>query len=91
MPLMQAQEDLDHQLRVEQMQTNIFKMNADGKWETRKFVIQVVVGFAATLGAGAAIGNYFSKNASPVQAQPPQVIYLVPGQAPPAAASPHAP
>ena len=75
---------------------NIDKMRADMRWESRRFAVQLVIGLAAAVGAGAALGNYFTKNAPsalvPVQVQaPPPIIYVIPGQAPPAAASPHAP
>ena len=93
MALTADQELLEHQLRVEQMKStidvgrvNIDKMRADLRWENRKFFVQAVVGIAAAVGAGAALGNYLAHNApnppAPV-APPPQIIYLVPGQAPP--------
>lgn len=59
---------------------NIEKMRSDMRWENRKFVVQAIVALAAAAGAGAAVGNY-AANRTPT---PPQVIYIVPGQAPPA-------
>jgi len=46
------------------MAVNIAKMQADMRWETRKFVLQVVVAGAALLGAGAALGALFVKLAA---------------------------
>jgi hypothetical protein len=67
MALTQAQEDLEPQLRVDQMTVNIEKMRADMAatqkqldWETRKFMVQVAVGIAAAFAAGAAVATYLS-------------------------------
>ena len=88
MPLTADQEQLEHELRVDQMKTtidsgriNIDKMRSDMRWETRKFIVSLLVGTAAVLGAGVALGNYFGSR-SPVQPSQPTVIYVVPGQAP---------
>jgi hypothetical protein len=42
------------------MTINIEKMRADMKWETRKFVVQIVIAFAAVLAAGVAIGRFLA-------------------------------
>ena len=76
---------MEHDLRVEQMQTNIQKMQSDSRWETRKFVIQIVVGFAATLGAGAALGNLLTSKASASQPRRSSISSRSSGQAPPPA------
>ncbi len=55
------------------MTINIEKMRSDmaeaQKWETRKFLVSALVASAALLGAGAALGNYFT-NRSQQPAQP---------------------
>lgn len=43
------------------MALNIEKMRADMAWETRKFVVSIVLSAAALVGAGVAIGNYVSR------------------------------
>lgn len=90
MALSADQELLEHELRVQQMQTaidqnrlNMKKLESDLRYEGRKFFVQAIIGVAAALGAGAALGNYFARTASPLPAPPPQIIYIVPGQAPP--------
>ena len=89
MPLTADQEQLEHELRVEQMKTtidsgriNIDKMRSDMRWETRKFVVSLAVGFAASVGAGVALANYVNSRTPPASPPQPTVIYLVPGQAP---------
>ena len=93
MPLSADQELREHELRMDQMALNIEKMRADmaaaqqvredtRKWEDRKFYVSLAVGFAASLGAGVALANYVNGHASVAPPAPPQVIYLVPGQAP---------
>ncbi len=87
MPLTQDQEEREYELRIQQMQTNIEKMRADLQatqkqldWETRKFVVQLVVGVAASVGAGVALANYVNSRppAPPPPAPPPQIIYIQP-------------
>ncbi len=65
------------------MAVNIEKMRADMltsqkllAWETRKFVISIVVGAAALLGAGVALGNYFTNLHNPPAASGPQTPKL---------------
>ena len=89
MALTQAQEEAKHQPRIAMMQSsidnnrlNMKKLESDLRWESRKFTVSLFVGAAALLGAGAAIGNNFT-NRTPIPAPAPQIIYLVPGQAPP--------
>ncbi len=94
MKLTDDQELLEHELRVKMMQTNIDqgrlnmdKLRSDLKWENRKFLVQFLLAIAASVGAGVALANYVNSRpplpAPP--APPPQIIYLVPGQAPPPA------
>jgi hypothetical protein len=66
MLLTSDQEELEHTLRVEQMQTNIEKMRADIRMEERKLtrqtygiVIQVVGLVIAAFAAGAAWMRFF--------------------------------
>ncbi len=47
------------------------------RWETRRFVVSILLASAALLGAGAAIGNYFTR--SNPTAAPAQFIQLPPG------------
>jgi flagellar biosynthesis/type III secretory pathway M-ring protein FliF/YscJ len=72
------QEEQD--LRCDQMAVNIEKMRFDieekrrdavqqQRWETRRFLVAIVLAAAALVGAGIAIGNYFAR---PVQL-PPQI------------------
>ena len=89
MPLTEAQEYREHELRVDQMSVNIEKMRSDmeamQKWETRKFLLQFVVAIVASVGAGVALANWVnSRNPLPQPPQPPQIIYLQP-ISPPAA------
>ncbi len=91
MPLMDDQELLEHELRVRTMQTNIDqgrlnmdKLRSDLRYESREFFVQVLVGAAVCVGAGVTLANYVNSR-PPLPAPPPQVIYLVPGQARPPA------
>jgi hypothetical protein len=71
------------------MIVNIEKMRADMAteqrkldWETRKFVVSIVLAAAALVGAGAALGNYVAKNQPPpalFAQQPPAQIIFQPG------------
>jgi hypothetical protein len=80
-PLTQGQENLERELRVDQMAVNIEKMRADMAmqqkqlaWQTRKFVVSFVVAIAASVGAGVALTNWVNSRAAPppaVQAAPP--------------------
>ncbi len=44
---------------------DIERMRAEMRWETQKFIIQTVVAVAALLGAGVALGNYFTRASAP--------------------------
>jgi hypothetical protein len=55
------------------METNIRKLESDLRYESRKFTVQIVVGAAALLGAGAAVGNYIGHHDA---TSPPQVIVV---------------
>jgi hypothetical protein len=70
-------EDEERALRMEQMTVNIEKMRSDMKWEARKFAVSAVLATAAAVGAGIAIGSYFTKQPAP------PVIIQVPASAPP--------
>jgi hypothetical protein len=74
MPLTQAQEEHDYELRIEQVQTNIDKLRNDIRYESRKFAVQLVVGAAVCVGAGVALANYVNYHQPPAQA--PQIIIL---------------
>ncbi len=55
MPLSPEQEQREHELRVEQMETYIEKMRREIKEENRKFVLQLMATLAVTIGATAAV------------------------------------
>jgi len=89
MPLTQAQEDLEHDLRVEQMATNIEKMRADlkreaarydrdGAWENWKFAVSCALAAAALVGAGVGLGNLIWAHPTPPA---PIIIQQVPAPA----------
>ena len=70
MPLTEDEERAEHLLRLDQMAINIEKMRFDmradelrrealQKWETRKFLVQMLLAFAATLAAGVALGRFW--------------------------------
>jgi len=54
MPSTQDQEEREHQLRVDQMAINIEKMRAEMRYETRKFVVQLIAGLGTAFAGGAA-------------------------------------
>ena len=90
MPLTQDQDDHEYELRIEQMNANIAQMRAneaklrsDVRFENRKFLVQLLVGSAALLGAGAALGSYFAPRSGPGQT----IIVNVPPYVPAAASS----
>jgi hypothetical protein len=88
MPLTQAQEERDYELRIEQMQTNIDKLRNDVRYESRKFAVQLIVGAAACVGAGVALANYVNSHQPPSQTpQAPQII-VIPYPAPAAPTRP---
>ena len=45
---------------IAQMRANEDKLRSDMRYESRKFLVQALVGAAALLGAGAALGSYFA-------------------------------
>lgn len=47
------------------MTVNIEKMRSDMKWEARKFLLSAVLATAAAVGAGIAIGSYFTSHSQP--------------------------
>ena len=66
------------------MTINIEKMRSDmaetQKWETRKFLVSLLLASAALLGAGAAIGNYLARHEAPPQPMfPPRHGHYNPG------------
>jgi hypothetical protein len=54
-PLSPEQEQREHELRVEQMETYIEKLRRELKDENRKFVLQLLATLAVTIGATAAV------------------------------------
>lgn len=42
------------------METNIEKLRADMRWEARKYAVSMALAAAALVGAGIAIGNFFT-------------------------------
>jgi len=55
MPLSPEQEQREHELRVDQMETYIEKPRREIKDENRKFVLQLMATLAVTIGATAAV------------------------------------
>ena len=54
------------------MTVNIEKMRKEMRYESRKFAVQLVVGFAAAVGAGVALANWVSShNPAPTPVAPP--------------------
>ncbi len=69
MALSPDQEQLEHELRVEQMQTNIEKMRADLRMESRKFVVQFVATIAVSVAAGVGLATYVEHHNTPTSIQ----------------------
>ncbi len=63
------------------MAVNIEKMRADMRWETKKFVVSAVIGAAALVGAGIAMGNYFTRQGPQVIFQPGAIVVQQPNAA----------
>jgi hypothetical protein len=61
MPLTEEEERAEHERRMDQMAVNIEKMRSDMRWESRKFAASAVIAAATLVGAGIAIGNYYSR------------------------------
>ena len=58
--------DLEEQdLRIDQMTINITKMQADMRWETRKFVLQALIATATVFAAGGVVGGLIVRLLSP--------------------------
>ncbi len=55
------------------MAVNIEKLRSDIKYESRKFAVQLVLGFAAALGAGIALANYVNSRPA-AHAAPPATV-----------------
>ena len=49
---------------IAQMRATEAKLRSDMRYESRKFLVQLVVGAGALLGAGAALGSYFAPRTS---------------------------
>jgi len=58
MALSAEQELAEHELRIEQMQTNVEKMRADMRMEFVKIGISLFVALAVAAASGAAVMNY---------------------------------
>ena len=57
------------------MAVNVEKMRKGMRYETRKFVLQIIAAIAVSVGAGVALTNWVNGRAAPpsaVQAAPPQ-------------------
>lgn len=69
----------ERQLRMDQMTINIEKMRFDmaqlQKWETRKFVVSLLLATAASVGAGVGIGNLIWAH-NPPPAPAPIIIQM---------------
>lgn len=50
--------DLENQLRVELMTTQVERLRQELRMEQRKFVVQALIAAAALLAAGIAIGRF---------------------------------
>jgi hypothetical protein len=66
MPLTEDEERAEHLSRMELMTTqieqariNVDKMRLEMKMENRKFLVSALLAFAATLGAGVALGRFW--------------------------------
>lgn len=49
----------ERQLRIELMQTQIERLRQEIKMENRKFLVQLLIGTAAAIGVGIAIGRFW--------------------------------
>ncbi len=61
MPLTEDYERAENQTRMDEMALNIDKMRAEMRWEARRFAVSAVLAVAASVGAGIAIGNHFTR------------------------------
>jgi len=70
MPLTEDEERAEYSLRMDQMTVNVEKMRFDiqaeidrrealQRWETRKFAVQLLLGFTAAIAAGVALGRFW--------------------------------
>jgi hypothetical protein len=51
------QDELEQQLRIDQMTINIEKIKHDMKWDARRFAVQIILALAAAVAAGVALGK----------------------------------
>ncbi len=58
----EQQEFAGYERRMDQIAVNIEKMRADMRWEAKKFAVSAVLAAAALVGAGLAIGSYFTRS-----------------------------
>lgn len=56
---MPMSDDAERELRCDQMTVNIEKMRADMRWETRKFVLQLLAALGTAFAGGAAFLGLF--------------------------------
>lgn len=52
-------DDRERQLRIQLMTTQAERLRQEIRTENRKFVVQLVIGIAAVLAAGVAIGRFW--------------------------------
>ena len=50
-------DQLEQDLRIDQMTINIEKMRSDMRWEARKFYLQAVIATATVFAAGGVVGG----------------------------------
>ena len=60
----ELQDQVEQDLRIDQMTINIEKMRQDMRWEARKFTLQAITAAAALLAAGGVIGGVVVRLAS---------------------------
>jgi len=85
-------DQLEQELRINQMIVNIEKMRADMQsdlakqqqhlnWETRKFVVSLIVAVAVAAGAGASVMSYIDRHTHPQLPSPvPNIVINIPSQ-----------
>ena len=60
----ELRDQVEQDLRIDQMTINIEKMRADMRWEARRFTLQAITAAAALLAAGGVIGGVVVRLAS---------------------------